>query len=791
MYKTVSSKLSKEVANCVAKYADYYFRSGKARVGNSNISLLASLYSLLPDIQEKSVSLGPFKASFSYNSVHRDVEDILSQEILDLSKIFTKEDINMLIEHFKELVEYSLNFYNSDKSVRYIGEYSQPSQLTRMCLEIAAFEKGNHIYNPFSGLASYPVMNEDCCYECEELSQYTWALSQINLFAHNCNATVRYCDAFHSLGSRDKYYDGIIMTPPFAMRGRNRTEIDAVRLAIENKLKVGGKMVVVLPSSILFSASRTSVELMDMLFREHYLNMVVTLPNIFIPYAGISTCILSISKKSNDSCLLVDGTSFIGEENGAIRKVLLVDKLLSVINEEDNQYCIRLDSNKLSNLNNLIPRAHLPIKNTTDYPTKKLGDLITVYRSLSVDSEIVSRTMKVISPKVLSLKDIDLSIGVDKLDNAEPKNQQCIVDSNSILLYPSDKGMRIGRIREIPDNIIVSCSPHIHTAKISSDEITEEFLLLQLTSEFVTEQISRLFTAASHGVFPYRYFLDLEIPVPSLEEQAKLLQAYYQANMSEKEKALDDSKRKFESQIHLRKHAITQTLSAMSALWNTLNDFRISHKGLLSDGDVVSKSRHMNVGDTFDAISHRINTLLVQTENLANIEYNWGDSKLIVPSTFIHNYIERHQDVRFMLLEDDFVSKDSFGIYFPERALERIFDNIISNAISHGFNDPSRINYKVYITEIVEDFDIFKICIMNNGTPIPESVNNEDVFEYGFSTALTELDENGHEHVGIGAFEVRNILNDFGGSVKIYSTPENEYTVSYELIFTKTNIDDE
>ena len=123
--------------------------------------------------------------------------------------------------------------------------------------------------------------------------------------------------------------------------------------------------------------------------------------------------------------------------------------------------------------------------------------------------------------------------------------------------------------------------------------------------------------------------------------------------------------------------------------------------------------------------------------------------------------------------------------------MDRVFDNIVSNAISYGFNDSSRLDYKIFFEEIIEDVDSYKVRISNNGSPIPGDMNVEDVFAFGYSSALNEVDENGHEHMGLGAFEVRNILEDNGASVRLISTPENEYTVTYEITFTKTNLKDE
>ena len=75
------------------------------------------------------------------------------------------------------------------------------------------------------------------------------------------------------------------------------------------------------------------------------------------------------------------------------------------------------------------------------------------------------------------------------------------------------------------------------------------------------------------------------------------------------------------------------------------------------------------------------------------------------------------------------------------------------------------------------------VSVANDGSPLPADQNPEDIFIYGVS-------EGGRNHLGIGAYQVRNLMREFDGDAEIVSSPEEEFTVTYRLIFTKTTLND-
>ena len=112
-----------------------------------------------------------------------------------------------------------------------------------------------------------------------------------------------------------------------------------------------------------------------------------------------------------------------------------------------------------------------------------------------------------------------------------------------------------------------------------------------------------------------------------------------------------------------------------------------------------------------------------------------------------------------------------------------IFENIISNACSHGFSEAERA-YKIRITGEINGKDI-SIYVSNNGNPIHKDFSANDVFKYAKSTSDAI---SGHH--GTGGYEVWKLMKQFGGSAEFISTPEEEYTVTYKLTFQISNIID-
>lgn len=264
--------------------------------------------------------------------------------------------------------------------------------------------------------------------------------------------------------------------------------------------------------------------------------------------------------------------------------------------------------------------------------------------------------------------------------------------------------------------------------------------------------------------------------------------------------------------VRMRKHALTQSLSSLEAMFYALNAYRERKDGHIADDDVISRVKGTTVRDAFEYLSKGLKGMMPVLEHIADVEYTFAKSEWIDPELFIEDYIARMEKgwLNFKPVitwekGDNQAKSDGYAFtntqpsqkvlalkkgqsirqfLFPKDALEHIFKNIISNAQSWAFNDKSREDYQLKFSwHIGGEGKTLVIEIENNGTPIPEDRDTASLLEYGVSTALHR---DGHN--GIGCNEIDDIMQRYDGKVEIVSTPQSTFTVKYVLTFN--HIDD-
>jgi sensor histidine kinase regulating citrate/malate metabolism len=125
-------------------------------------------------------------------------------------------------------------------------------------------------------------------------------------------------------------------------------------------------------------------------------------------------------------------------------------------------------------------------------------------------------------------------------------------------------------------------------------------------------------------------------------------------------------------------------------------------------------------------------------------------------------------------------------VEFAPEALEIIFDNIISNACSHGFKDRTNNIIKI---ELKSEGDNYVIIVSNNGTALHTQIKPEDVFVYGKTSMMGKSSDKGETHFGIGGYEVKKLMHEFGGDADFISNIESDFPISYKLTFYNTNFE--
>lgn len=331
-----------------------------------------------------------------------------------------------------------------------------------------------------------------------------------------------------------------------------------------------------------------------------------------------------------------------------------------------------------------------------------------------------------------------------------------------------------------------------------------KYVAALLLSPEVKEQIM-LFCNGSLFNVSFEHFYDrIMIPYHNEKERLDFLsKANYEAYLETK-RELRKNQEDYRKSVRMRKHALTQSFASMKAMFMALNSYRNNNEGRLSDNELISKTRGVTVAEGFEFLFKGFENLSIGLEHIADVEYSFQKPEWLDPVRFIIDYYKAnhsgwvnficrstwksnnisknnvYDDKRNRLIVKKNDPMDTF--YFPKDALELIMNNIVSNAISHGFTDKKRNDYELRFSWHTEGTSLI-IEIENNGTPIPADRDLATLKEYGVSTALHQ---NGHN--GIGCNEIDDIMHRYDGDFEIISTPQEEFTVKYVLSFTRTNI---
>ena len=288
-------------------------------------------------------------------------------------------------------------------------------------------------------------------------------------------------------------------------------------------------------------------------------------------------------------------------------------------------------------------------------------------------------------------------------------------------------------------------------------------------------------------------------------EREKFLTESFCNALSYSQKELKGQHEQYRKAVRMRKHALTQSLSSVKSMFNALNNYRNLHNGNISDNELISRVKGTTVKEAFEFIDKNIKDMMPALEHIADVEYSFNKPEWINPERFVEDYITKKGDgwLNFRPtitwekghnqakgdLKDPFTGQlilkkgDAVNmLLFPTDALERVFNNIVSNAQAHGFTDSSRKDYELRFSWHTDGIALI-VEIENNGTAIPSDRDTASLLEYGVSSALHQ---NGHN--GIGCNEIDDIMQKYDGKVELVSSPENEFTVKYVLTFNRSNI---
>lgn len=800
------------------------FLNSQSIFSEPNKRLMVSLYSLMPGANPKVIG-------------------ILNKYRVSLSDHFRESDIELLKSEYPAVVKYcyDLNNCGGVASVRADKQFL-PQSLIDLCMGIAEPKAGSSVLVPYSGDGSFAYHVADCIVDGFEINEISWAFSQVLLHSQHAVTSIKLQD---TIDSDSKQYEYIFSFPPMLPGSEGRKVVDLVYDLITKRLQEGGELYCILPMNFC-SVGSGWFDVRKILwdYRGQYSVLVVSLPPILQPMSGVSLCLLHVKKNHKDIVALMDAT---GEEFSARRDVagykehvLKVQSIIETINSQDEKYVWVGNSKQLTGSVSLQPSRYLLSQNIPS-PKKgersfKLSDIIQLIPMTRRDEEtlqIIARRNRLahsseedlsVNPKeraaifaryrelekqacpLIGMKELSssyLNCDINRYAlNVSPGVASQYLTSDCLLIGFIGGKFKVGRLHGITPATPVALRNEVIPVKLSSDVVTEDFLLRCIMSEPTEYQARMLATGSTILRLNKQDLLSIVINVPELKDQQEAIcKEDTRSSLTEADRKLIESHEEFRKDMHMKKHAIGQTLFNLNNWWNALQQARKEGDGIVADNATTGKIRKISVSKIYDSLQNAIDQLQQQIN-----KFDRGNGlaiKKFALTSFIEDYIARKQSPLFEFLYNGTLhhtkgfeyegcefneTSDAPHEYveFAPDALEIIFDNIVSNACSHGFK--GRENKRNFIKiELKSEGDNYVIVLSNNGKAMHNQIKPEEVFIYGKTSEMGKASDKTEKHFGIGGYEVQKLMREFGGTAEFVSEPESDFPVSYKLTFFNSN----
>lgn len=723
--------------------------------------------------------------------------EALSKYVADFYVDALKEtELVFLANHFSEVSEsiFDCLYHNLRTTLDFSLE--KPSKVAYDTLTTAKIGTGKTIFIANSGFGDIAMLFPGCTikgYSSEEeiCKNKVWALGQIRLFAAGIKSEIKQ----YSKDTENSQY---------------MADIDiAIFGATENSSCIKAEMLFTFmpqnSESMLFMNKREAVDLSlanftTKLAKDKQIYSIVSLKETEETQARSTEkrIFLHVNKAVNSSICIKNAVT--GKET-KISPDLLNPEILWP------SYYLTAKPKEGMSLSEIVSFQDLKPKNKEDIVFKKtrFNDEKECIEWILSDKE---KNILVVAPTNLSTRYEDAKLCKENLHPAGTPlfEKQLGLLSNimqpCVLLFGRKDKLVAGYIKDLPSEGIVAY--WLFACLVPKEGIDVRYVAaLLLTPEVRNQIISICEGEVDAQLFPL--IMD-KIIVPNhtdLERATFLSEANYNAFESSR-KELEQEHESYIKAVRMRKHALTQSASAIEATFYALNAYRERQNGTISDNERISRIKQTTVKDAFEYLSMATKDLLVKLDHIADVEYTFTKPEWINPEEFVESYIQKHENgwVNFKpvvkwakghnLADKDLTDLSGetilhkgepiYTMMFPRDALKQILDNIVSNAISHGFIDKSYHNYQLRFSWET-DGTALKMCVENNGAPIPSDRSTSSLLEYGVSTSL-----NSNGHHGIGCNEIDSIMRKYDGKIELVSSPDDEFRVKYILTFNRTNI---
>lgn len=734
-----------------------------------------------------------FELLDSDDDLYGEAEGVFIRAISKINIKFINQAMQMLCStsytegEYLDWFDFCIEQTNSNK---FAWEFFTPSSF---CALAKAFisSKTKSIFVPYGGMMEFGTdMDNYEHIDAVEINHEIWLLGKIRLRLANKLDSVDFTNGSNTSWT-NKQYDAIVSNPPLAMKiemqdkyaaangnKRELAELVAANRFQETTTEDGTGVCFMGPSIQWANGEQKKFRMWAM--EKHMIDAVILLPKGMLSYTSIPLACVILKKhpQQENAIRFIDASNMYDKTVGNI--LLNIEKVVAAYHTDqpkvsasisyddiiENDYTWDL-TQYLQHEELEIPEGHKAVvmENIVQIPSCTKGTEADEGKLLRVTDLSNDWTKPYILPE--SLSDSDNVKGCAKLE------QTAIVVSLVRDFKPS--------IIKASEDAPVWLAKNV-LAIISEMDIDIEYLCMVLSKAKI----------GGTGIIPHiskNKIMKYKLALPEdISTQKTLYKEACQQEVMSKAKetglldVIDKMKTDYINEVRSRKHDMMPHLRQMSSARKNL-EYYINHKDSMSDEDFMQgmKEEIANQKTAIDSLTTILKIFSREdqfgTPEIINIDKflveNYPDGhnyhseiepdfqalanyRFTIPDTLLTNTMTGDKSWQQSLNEIPDFAED-INVFMAKDDLQRLCDNIFGNAVKHGFTDPTRKDYSIWVKLTVdEEKDMFQIDFTNNGTPFPKGL---DKIRYGLRGEKGGITAG----TGEGGYIVRSIVEHYGG----------------------------
>lgn len=775
------------------------------------------------------------KGLFGFNPSDSNITDVISEKIGEshfsdslmsiLPNLLTEIEESIYYELFKkEFTRLAILTFNEDEYLHYydyfinelfekyspIGPFSEPENFSRL-VDALLPDNTQTIFNPFGWTMYMPALMERfTSMDAWEQSRDIWAIGLLRLELSEKAEKISFENSTVEKWT-PKVYDAIVAMPPLGSKIKmqsssplfpdnkpEESELVAPVRFVESTGENGCCITFVSPT-VLWNAG-TKNRFREWATVNKYIDTIILLPKNLLSSTNIAVACLVLRKKPlhKDGVRMVNASAYFTSKRH--KNILCVDDILNAYQNDVEKVSAtipyeRIERNDFSwNIDDYlnIPEVECP----EGYTSARIEDIAHFPEATRPSSIKTGHYIR-----IADLTDDWIHPYID-VDSREKRP----IAYGTLML--TEDAVLVSTIRSLKPSIIKASVDHpVFLAKdilaiIPNENLDLEYLCMYLSKATIP--------TVGMGV-PYiskSKILHKTISFPDLEHQRSVYREARKAAMLEQAQSLHlgeviaQMKSEYMDEVRLRKHDMKPYIKELSCACKNL-ELYLAHTDDIEEKELFEGMR-AEVSKQVEALAS-----LTALLNIFSREEKFGEPELINIDEFLMNhyfdgenyqsdydpdyqaFIENGFNVAETLIDpiisfvDGKVIFDHSGPEFVEGAnvfmakddLKRLFDNIINNAVKHGFTDPERWDYNIttYLT-IDAERDMYQIDVVNNGNPLPKGMDKKRYGLKGEKAGKTG-------GTGNGGYIVKSIVEHYGGDYDIFFTEENNRAYTTVRVF--------